>query len=81
MIAARRCDCCNKRIRLNHHELVLSDFMTGQVVGHYHARLECQGAAAKYLVGGVALSATFVHPDRCGDDQEHCNGGLPEWAA
>ena len=76
-----RCDACNKRIRRNHHELLLSDFQTGQVVGHYHARPECQAAAVKYIVGGVVLNATFVHPDRCGDDQEHCDGGLTEWAA
>jgi len=76
-----RCDSCNRRLRPNHHELVLSDFLTGQVVGRYHARPGCQGAAAKYLVGGVALAATFVHPDRCGDEQEHCDGALPEGAA
>src|SRR4051794_29233147 len=44
-----RCDACNKRIRRNHHELLLSDFQTGQIVGHYHARPECQAAAAKYI--------------------------------
>jgi hypothetical protein len=76
-----RCYACNKRVRLNQHELVLSDFMTGQVVGHYHARPECQRASAKYITGGVALSVTFIHPDRCGENQEQCDGELSEWAA
>jgi hypothetical protein len=76
-----RCDSCGKRIRRNHHELVLTDPATGQVVGYYHARPDCQQAAAKYLTRETVLMATFVHPDRCGDDQEHCDGGLSEWAA
>jgi len=76
-----RCDACNRRIRRNHHELLLSDFQTGQVVGHYHARPGCQGAAAKYITDGAVLQVSFVHPDRCGDEQEYCDGGLPEWAA
>jgi hypothetical protein len=76
-----RYDACSRRIRRNQHELRLSDLATGQVVGHYHARLDCQGAAAKYLVEGAVLRATFVHPDRCGDNQDHCDGGLSEWAA
>jgi hypothetical protein len=36
-----RCDACKKRIRPNHYELRLTDPMTGQVVGHYHARPGC----------------------------------------
>lgn len=76
-----RCDSCNRRLRRNQHELVLRDFMTGQVVGHYHARPECQGAAAKYMVGGAVLRGTYYHPERCGDDFEHCDGGLSERAA
>ena len=76
-----RCDACNRRIRRNQHELVLNDFLTGQEVGRYHARPGCQDAIHKYIAGGAVLSVTFVHPDRCGGDQEHCDGGLPEWAA
>jgi len=73
-----RCDACNKRIRRNHHELRLTDPMTGQKVGHYHARPECQEAALKYLTSGAMLMATFVHPDRCGPDQERCDAELSE---
>ncbi len=76
-----RCDSCNRRIRPNQHEFVLRDLETGQVVGRYHTRLGCQVAAAKYIVPGVALHGTVYHPERCGDDLERCDGGLPEWAA
>jgi hypothetical protein len=80
-VAATRCDACDRRIRKNHHELRLTDPMTGQVVGHYHTRPDCHQEAAKYLTGGTVLLATFVHPDRCGPDQEHCDGGWSELVA
>jgi hypothetical protein len=80
MRATARCDACNKRIRRNQHELVLSDFLTGQIVGHYHAP-GCQAAATKYLVGATVLRATYIHPDRCGLDQDLCDGGLREEVA
>jgi hypothetical protein len=79
-----RCDACNSRIRRTHHELVLTEPMTGQVVGHYHAgerKQDCQRVAVKYLVGGALLMATFVHPDRCGSNQDLCDGGLSEAVA
>jgi hypothetical protein len=73
---APRCDACDRCIRRNHHELRLTDPTTGQQVGCYHARTECQSAAAKYLTSGAVLLATFVHPDRCGPSQECCDAGL-----
>jgi hypothetical protein len=76
-----RCDSCNKRIRRNQHELLLIDPLTGQRIGHYHAMPDCMRAAAKYFKPGTVTMSTFVHPDRCGDDLEECDGGLPEWAA
>ncbi len=77
-----RCDSCNRRIRPTHHEFVLRDFETGQELGRYHARPDCQAAAATYFEPGVALRATIFHPKRCGgEDLEHCDGGLSEWAA
>jgi hypothetical protein len=76
-----RCDSCNRRIRRNQHEFILRDFATGQVVGRYHARPDCQAAAGKYIVPGVVLRGTFYHPERCGDDLEFCDAGLSEWAA
>lgn len=74
-----RCDACNRRLRPSHHELHLSDALTGQLIGRYHAGVGwdgCMTAAGKYVRSGVVLVATFVHPDRCGPDQEHCDGGL-----
>jgi hypothetical protein len=71
-----RCDSCNRRIRRSQHELRLSDLLTGQLLGRYHAA--CQAAAAKYFRPGVLLRATIAHPDRCGDRQEFCDGGLRE---
>jgi hypothetical protein len=76
-----RCDACSKRIRRNQHELVLSDFLTGQVVGCYHVRRDCQAAATKYLMGGAVLRATYAHPPRCGVEYELCDGGLSEAVA
>jgi hypothetical protein len=76
-----RCDACNRRIRRNQHEFVLRDFQPGQIVGRYHARPDCQAAAARYIVPGVVLHGTFYHPEKCGDDLELCDGGLSEWAA
>jgi len=75
-----RCDACGKRVRRNQHELRLSDLITGQIIGCYHARPECMGAAKKYLEGGVALTATFAHPDRCGPNQENCDAGIGDAA-
>lgn len=74
-----RCDACNRRIRPNQHEFVLRDFETGQVVGRYHCRPECQEADAKFA--GVVLRGTVYHPERCGDDLEHCDGALSEVSA
>ena len=74
--AKRRCDACGKRLRPGHHEAVLTDFETGQQIGHYHAP-GCQGAALKYLMnGGGVFRMTYLHPDRCGPEQERCDGGL-----
>jgi hypothetical protein len=76
------CDSCRRRISKRQHELVLSDFTTGQKVGHYHARPDCQESAVEYMQQpGAVLMATFVHPDRCGPDQECCDGGVSEHAA
>ncbi len=73
-----RCDACNRRLRPNQHELHLSDPMTGQLVGKYHARPDCQEAAITYMTQpGAVLLASFIHPDRCGLDQERCDSGLP----
>jgi hypothetical protein len=76
-----RCDSCDRRIRRTHHEFVLRDFETEQIVGRWHAA--CQGAAAKYLLSGTAAAfrGTYYHPERCGGDLEHCDGGAPEWVA
>ena len=76
-----RCDHCGKRIRPNHHELRLSYPTSGQGIGRYHTRPDCQAAAAKYLTGGTVLLATYYHPPRCGDDQAHCDAGLSEVVA
>jgi hypothetical protein len=78
---APRCDACNRRIRTNQHEFLLRDLEAGQVIGRYHTRPGCQVAAAKYILPGVALHGTVYHPERCGDDLESCDGGVPEWAA
>jgi hypothetical protein len=74
-----RCDACNCRIRSNQHELHLSDPLTRQLIGRYHAGEglgECMAAAGKYAQRGTVLMGTFVHPHRCGENQEHCNGGV-----
>jgi hypothetical protein len=76
-----RCDACGRRIRQNHHELRLSDFTTNQLIGRYHARPGCRDAATKYFERGVVLRLGIVHPDRCGPEQENCDGGLLEEAA
>lgn len=76
-----RCDACNKRIRPAQHELLLRDLLSGQEIGRYHTRPECQSAVAKYLISEATLRATIFHPKRCGDDLESCDGGLMEGAA
>lgn len=76
-----RCDACNKRIRPTPHELRLSDFVTGQLVGIYHARPGCQLAATKYFERGVVLKFDIVHPARCGGDFEECDTVLSEEVA
>lgn len=77
-----KCDSCNRTIRKNQHELLLSDALTGQRVGHYHAVPRCQESAVRYMMSpGAVLRASFVHPHRCGPDQEYCDGGLSEGAA
>ena len=79
-----KCDACGKRLREYHHELVLTDFVTDQVIGRYHAGAvytECMQSATRYFVPGVALQATVVHPDRCGDDQENCDAGVADLGA
>lgn len=76
-----RCDSCNKRFRRNQHEFLLRDLQTGQVVGRYHTRPDCQETATRYLVPGVTLRGTFYHPERCGGDLARCDGGVSEWAA
>ncbi len=76
-----RCDSYNRRLRKNQHELLLRDAETDQTLGHYHARPECQEAALKYMVPGVALRGTYFHPERCGDDLALCDGGLSEVSA
>jgi hypothetical protein len=78
---APRCDVCGRRIRPNHHELVLSDALTSQEVGHYHTGPECQQSAMKYLTSGAVLVASYNHPARCGDDLERCDGGISEAVA
>jgi hypothetical protein len=76
-----KCDACNRRIRRNQHEFVLRDFVTGQIVGRYHARPECQAAAATYFVAGAVLRGTYYHPPKCSAELELCDGGLPEAVA
>ncbi len=79
-----KCDSCGRRFRQNQHELHLSDFLTGQLLGRYHAGIgwgRCMEAGAKYVQPGAVTLASFIHPDRCGDDQEHCDAGLSELVA
>jgi hypothetical protein len=76
-----QCDSCGRRIRRNQHEFLLRDLGTGQAIGRYHIKPECQETAAKYFEGGVALRGTYYHPERCGDDLNHCDGGVSEGAA
>jgi hypothetical protein len=33
------------------------------------------------MVSGAVLRGTVYHPERCGGDFEHCDGGVSEWAA
>jgi hypothetical protein len=73
-----RCDACDRRIRKTHHELRLTDPLTSQIIGCYHSRPGCQEVATKYLPSGTVLSATVVHPDRCGPNQSLCDAGLSE---
>jgi hypothetical protein len=80
---APRCDKCGKKIFPNHHELHLVDVETGQLIGRYHAP-RCQSAAVKYLgsdVGTDVFLANFIHPARCGPEQELCDGGVFEVVA
>ncbi len=76
-----RCDSCGRRIRLNQHEFFLRDFDTGQAIGRYHTKPDCQVAVTKYVTPGVALRATVYHPERCGGDLMRCDGGASEGAA
>lgn len=76
-----RCDACELPLRKSHHELVLRDFETRQVLGRYHVRPECRDAASRYFRPGVAVGATFLHPSRCGHEQENCDGGIFEVVA
>lgn len=76
-----KCDACERPLRKSHHELVLRDFETRQVIGRYHVRPECRDAASRYFRPGVAIGATFVHPDRCGPNQESCDAGAFEVVA
>jgi hypothetical protein len=76
-----RCDSCGRRIRLNQHEFLLRDLDTGQAIGRYHTKPECQVAVTKYVTPGVALRATVYHPERCGGDLIRCDGGVSEGAA
>jgi hypothetical protein len=78
---AIRCDACERRIRRNQHTLRLSDPLTRQPIGSYHTRSACQEAATKYMTSGAVLIASIIHPDRCGEDQAHCDAGLSEGAA
>jgi len=71
----KHCDKCSCRVRPNHHALLLSDLLTGQRIGYYHAP-QCLEAAVKYITNGAAIRASFMHPDSCGPQQEHCNAGL-----
>jgi hypothetical protein len=69
-----RCDACKRRLRENQHELHLTDPLTGQVIGRYHAgetHAQCMARAQQYFKPGVVLIGTVVHPDRCGAEQEH----------
>ncbi len=75
-----RCDGCDRAIRHSHHELVLKDFETGQVLGRYHAAT-CQHSASKYFAPGVVCEATYLHPERCGENQERCDSGIFEVVA
>ncbi len=79
-----RCGACNRKLRPNQHELHLSDPVMGQLIGRYHTSEgwgECTAAAGKYAQRGTVLLGTFVHPRKCGREQEHCDGGLSESAA
>lgn len=76
---APRCDGCDRAIRHSHHELVISDLTTGQVVGRYHGIR--QHSATKYFVPGAAFRAVYYHPDRCGPDQRFCDAGAFEVVA
>jgi hypothetical protein len=61
MSRATKCDACGKRLRKNHHELLLRDLLTGQVIGHYHAGLawsSCRAQAAKYTKPSSTRSVT-----------------------
>jgi hypothetical protein len=71
-----RCEACGRRIRPAHHELRLSDLLSGQLIGRYHGNPDCMGAATRYVVGAAALRLSIVHPERCGDDFERCDVGL-----
>jgi hypothetical protein len=76
-----KCDACGKRMRPSHHELHLTDPRSGQVIGHYHARPDCQEAATRYFQAGVVLLVNIVHPHRCGNDFEACDAGLADMEA
>jgi hypothetical protein len=74
------CDGCERPIRDSQHELLLRDFTTGQILGRYHAAT-CQHSATEYFVPGMVTEVVYVHPDRCGENQEECDGGAFEVVA
>jgi hypothetical protein len=78
-VKALRCDGCDRVIRDSHHELVLKDLATGQVVGRYHGI--CQHSASRYFAPGAAFRAVYFHPARCGENQERCDSGCFEVAS
>jgi hypothetical protein len=67
-----RCDCCDYRIRVNQHEVLLRDLRTSQEVGLYHYAEACVKAADKYLMPGVPMRLTVRHPPRCDPDRGYC---------
>jgi hypothetical protein len=74
-----RCDSCERRVRPNQHGIRLSDLLTGQLVGQFHARPGCRDGVTRHFdQPGAALRVSVVHPSRCGDDFEKCDGGLLE---
>ncbi len=74
-----RCDSCDRRVRPNQHGIRLSDLLTGQLIGQFHARAGCRDGVVKYFdEAGAALRFSVVHPRRCGPEQERCDGAVGE---